>query len=410
MFSRFPGLEHLLGEHGFEELLGPWALVLNTISSIEMDPDQPSEAFDAFAAKLQKLSDRLLSDAAKSKPPGLRVTGLVNEVDGLARKAFLAQGEKGFVEMARAELFPAVVRELAAVNGGTLDNNIDVVAELNQDAVDGFMRMVDLTINDRVGLRSAMLIFFKIPTLLRVTPTPESTPPATPTSDRAAPPTFPPAGMPQWGNYNPVTVSPTINPSINFDTAAMAKAFGEVMKELILPMIRELIDRLQQADKLQTVNGSDDSRDRVYGESEDEMAPRFELPRIVPKDSADLLSPERGWVITTAATRPSSIPGSRWMEGDNGSGGVGSNNVSPLLVNLQHVGAPSSSSTSSPENDKPDRPASSWKFSPDGIVITGGFPNDPIRKVDAANRAHRHLDSAVKISVPIGGFEGHVES
>ena len=418
MFAKFQGLTHLLGERGFEELLGPWALVLNAMSPIE-DTDGPSEAFNAFTAKLQKLSDRLLLNAAKGKALDLRVTGQVKDVDGLARKAFLAQGEKGFTELARTELYPAVVRELAGRNGGTLDNNTDVVAELNQDAVDAFMQGVDLAINDPVGLRTAMLLFFKIPTFLMPPATPEDTPPATPSSDRAASPTFPPAGMPAWGNYNPVTVSPTINPTIsptiNFDTAAMAKAFGEVMKELILPMIRELMDRLQQADKLQSGSGSDDSRDSVHGESEDDITSRFELPRIVPKDSADLSRPEPAWVIRSEAPRRLSSSSAPWMERAYCSGGVGSNNVSPLSAKLQHVGAPSSPSTSSSESDEPDRPASPWKISPQGVVIRdSGFANNLVPKLEPGNKARPQVRETIKMSTsataPTAAFEDLVKN
>jgi len=250
MFTHYPGLEHLIGRPDCEPHLGPWALVLNTIASINSDgelSDEASKASGALSSKLKELSSYLTRHPHADRST-LKAKGLVLEVDKLARKALLALGEGGFAKLARMEIYPALVQKVAVTRGGTIDDAADVVAELDQKAVDGYMQLVDHGLRNDVGLRYALLTFFKIPQLLKVAASPPETP--SPTSP-AQPPAWP-TNMPPGGNYNPVTVSPTFN----FDNAAMVKAIGELLDKILTPIFQRLLERLQSAE----MSRGDDSK------------------------------------------------------------------------------------------------------------------------------------------------------
>jgi len=444
MARKFPGLLKLDGNLSVERMLASWALVLKVISGLEENSEMGASALgavNAFTEKLQRLSNDLdvhsVNERSAGKVKGKELQGRVHKVDELARDAFMAMGaRKCFAELARAKLYPEIVRQVAHSNNGHVDNIDDAVGRLDMARVDDFMEMAEIDVGRGLGLRMAMETFFKIPELLQKPQGPhDNSRGSSSTNDSPAAP------RPPAGNYQHNTQT------IHFDAGQLVKAVGD----LLSPIVLKLADMLEAMAKSQgrEVRSSDfRSRDVDSGcESDLEGLPRREdriddntvnsgerehfgrsnlwTRRQSSKATGDAFAEDQSgyWrerlvgpfllprPILDPHSQPSFFSTDDSFKGFNASSSDGIAEVSRpkasrLKDSLQAVSPRSSDATNLRSNSKAVVDAGSPKDATHGplsfqsvVLGSAGFSRDPIRKVDGEGRV---VDTGREVNVSTG--------
>ena len=444
MVGQFPGLQKLTGYLSVERMLAPLAITLKLASSLDASGERNAiteGVIDKFSEKMQALSDDLNASSASGRPTGnvkgKNLQGRVHEVYQLAQDAFVAMGaRKCFSELAGKKLYPEIVKQIAHVNGGNVDNIDDVVGMLDVTRVSDFMEMTERNFGRDLGLRTSLETFFKIPDYVQKPQEPRS-------NSRESPSTNDSSVVPRsrCGNYQHNTQT------IHFDVGQLVKAVGD----LLSPIVLKLADMLEAMTTLQRREArAFDSRSRdvgLEGESDLEGLQRREdrnddnTGNSVEREHfgrSDLWARRQSSKATGAAlakdqsrhsrerlensfllprpildphSQPSFFSTDDRFKGFSASSSDGVAEVSRpkasrLKDSLQNVGARSSDATKLRSNSKEVVDGGSLEYATrrpvsfQGVVLgSAGFSRDLMRKVDSEGRV---VDTGREVNVSTG--------